>query len=530
MNVNRLDPQISIGSTKITWVPRFVDHDSNAFYKGKVLTAAEYNDALLQLIYQGNYISDSLVEILDRLPDLYMLSSTKYGANLTASGTAVQLLDQDGNALGDPITTQDTGATSTAITGSGNAFTNVAYDATTRELTFTKGDVFVKVDNFDTYFDARVDSALATDSNNPVQNGVIAQLIPEAASSSNKLADKSYVASTTLPSSTKYAAGIALSMDSSTYVVTAQLKDQDGNNIGDSKTVDLPLESVVVSGAYDSTNKKVILTLKSGSTIDFSVADLVSDLVSSSRTIAGVDLADNITKSELLTALNVADGAQVNTVNSVNAKTGAVTLNYSDVGAVPSNSETSTYTSYIKNDNSKIALYQQANNGVSGYTQPDDRIEVDQNGVIITSEEGHSNFTDYSKSILTSFDGKVRYKKSQFNYVEGEFRHEEEVLKNGEIATTDEVAVKEDKATIEAYTIASNSWTSLASSEPFKFSTTVTATYTIGNDTEVGIINDQAVLFANYGFIVGSVSGQSVTIYSIAQPDTSVTLKVGYRG
>ena len=87
----------------------------------------------------------------------------------------------------------------------------------------------------------------------------------------------------------------------------------------------------------------------------------------------------------------------------------------------------------------------------------------------------------------------------------------------------------EKKATEESYTIASNSWTALASSEPFKFSTTVTATYTIGNDTEVGIINDQAVLFANYGFIVGSVSGQNVIIYSIAQPDSSVTLKVGYR-
>lgn len=206
------------------------------------------------------------------------------------------------------------------------------------------------------------------------------------------------------------------------------------------------------------------------------------------------------------------------------------TATATSVGAVPSNSETPTYTSYIRNNNSKIELYQQVNNGVSGFTQPDNRLEVDQNGVITTSEEGHSNFANYSKSTLTSFDGKVRYKKSQFNYVEGEFRHEEEVLKDGEIATTDEVAVKEDKATIEAYTIASNSWTSLASSEPFKFSTTVTATYTIGNDTEVGIINDQAILFANYGFIVGSVSGQNVTIYAIAQPDTSVSLTVGYRG
>ena len=81
-----------------------------------------------------------------------------------------------------------------------------------------------------------------------------------------------------LPDSTKYGANLTLSINSTTYVVTAQLKDQDGNNLGTAQTIDLPLESVVVSGAYDDTTKKIILTLQSGSTIEFSVADLVSGL------------------------------------------------------------------------------------------------------------------------------------------------------------------------------------------------------------------------------------------------------------
>jgi hypothetical protein len=83
-----------------------------------------------------------------------------------------------------------------------------------------------------------------------------------------------------LPSSTKYAASLYLSVNSSTYVVTAQLKDQDGNNIGAAQTIDLPLESVVVSGSYNSQTKKVVLTLQNGSTIEFSVADLVAGLQS----------------------------------------------------------------------------------------------------------------------------------------------------------------------------------------------------------------------------------------------------------
>ena len=72
---------------------------------------------------------------------------------------------------------------------------------------------------------------------------------------------------------------IDLSINSTTYVVTLQLKDKN-NNVLSTGTIDLPLESVVVSGAYDSVNKKVVLTLQSGSTIEFSVADLISGLQS----------------------------------------------------------------------------------------------------------------------------------------------------------------------------------------------------------------------------------------------------------
>lgn len=74
--------------------------------------------------------------------------------------------------------------------------------------------------------------------------------------------------------------GIDMSINSSTYVVTLQPKDMNGNNLGTAKTIDLPLESVVVSGSYDSATKKVILTLQDGSTIEFSVADLISGLQS----------------------------------------------------------------------------------------------------------------------------------------------------------------------------------------------------------------------------------------------------------
>ena len=81
----------------------------------------------------------------------------------------------------------------------------------------------------------------------------------------------------------------------------------------------------------------------------------------------------------------------------------------------------------------------------------------------------------------------------------------------------------------ETYTIASTDWTALSSSDPYTYSTTVTATATIGANTIIHLLNDQPVAFANYGFAVASVSAQVVTIYSIGAPSSSVTLKINYK-
>ena len=78
----------------------------------------------------------------------------------------------------------------------------------------------------------------------------------------------------------EYAHSLELSINSQTYVLTATLKNTSGEVLGTPQTIDLPLETMVVGGSYDDTTKKVILTLKNGNTVDFSVADLVSGLQS----------------------------------------------------------------------------------------------------------------------------------------------------------------------------------------------------------------------------------------------------------
>ena len=100
-----------------------------------------------------------------------------------------------------------------------------------------------------------------------------------------------------------------MSINTTTYVVTAQLKDQDGNNLGTADTIDLPLETMVVSGSYDSVNQKVILTLKNGETVEFSVADLVSGLQT------------EITSTNKLSADLIKDGTTNKTVTATEKST-----------------------------------------------------------------------------------------------------------------------------------------------------------------------------------------------------------------
>lgn len=70
---------------------------------------------------------------------------------------------------------------------------------------------------------------------------------------------------------------IDLSINSSTYVMTLDLKNSSGTVLS-TDSIDLPLESMVVNASYDSVNKAIILTLQSGSTITVPVGDLVAGL------------------------------------------------------------------------------------------------------------------------------------------------------------------------------------------------------------------------------------------------------------
>lgn len=82
----------------------------------------------------------------------------------------------------------------------------------------------------------------------------------------------------------------------------------------------------------------------------------------------------------------------------------------------------------------------------------------------------------------------------------------------------------------ETLTISDTNWQALSDNDPFTYFATATATTTIGTDSEVELINNQAVLFAKYGFSIAQVNEQTITIYAIDKPTSAVNLLIGVRG
>ena len=88
----------------------------------------------------------------------------------------------------------------------------------------------------------------------------------------------------------------------------------------------------------------------------------------------------------------------------------------------------------------------------------------------------------------------------------------------------------DNKVSFASATIESSSWTDLTGSDPFKAQCNITLLELSSAKDVLELINDNAVLFANYGFNIGAVSNTTVTIYALKKPTSSVTLQFEMEG
>ena len=88
----------------------------------------------------------------------------------------------------------------------------------------------------------------------------------------------------------------------------------------------------------------------------------------------------------------------------------------------------------------------------------------------------------------------------------------------------------DNKVSFASATIESSSWTDLTGSDPFKAQCNITLLELSNTKDVLELINDNAVLFANYGFNIGAVSNTTVTIYALKKPTDSVTLQFEMEG
>ena len=150
------------------------------------------------------------------------------------------------------------------------------------------------------------DVSIYANSSIPLRNINGQLVVPETPANVQHAASKGYVDA--------FGKTLTVDINATTYVMTLTLKDNNGNTLS-TGTVDLPLETMVVDAQYDDDTKSIILTLQNGTTVSFSVADLVSGLVSySDFTITGGYVSKiNINGNEY----GVAQSVSVNTTPKV---------------------------------------------------------------------------------------------------------------------------------------------------------------------------------------------------------------------
>ena len=159
---------------------------------------------------------------------------------------------------------------------------------------------------------------------------------------------------------TKGSTGATLdaSIDNTTYVMTLKLCNSYGNIIS-TGTVDLPLETMVISARYE--DGKLYLTTKDGNELEgIDISNIVSGLVPNTRTINGKALSNDIVLNKADIGLsNVDNTSDVDKpVSTATAAALALKANETELNKYALRTSVPTKTSQLENDSGYINQHQ----------------------------------------------------------------------------------------------------------------------------------------------------------------------------
>ena len=152
---------------------------------------------------------------------------------------------------------------------------------------------------------------------------------------------------------------IDVTVNSSTYVMTLDLKDKN-DNVLSTGSVDLPIESMIINVTYDSEKKELKFTLQNGNIIEVPLNDLISGLVT--------------------------DESLENTLK-----------NYALIKDVP------TKVSQLENDLDYVKNTDYATSTVGGVVKTNAGLDVDENGMVVANTY---NYDEYESKTDNTFISK----------------------------------------------------------------------------------------------------------------------------
>lgn len=218
LTVDRITPDIKYDDKgNITWTPRLVDYNVAQYPAGHVVTSNEFNTEFLKMVYQGNYLTDTITV----LTTLYnaLQSNVKQTAESAASDAATALTKAT-TAENNSVTAVNTANSALSIIEDAAADAQAAVNAATNAVTTAENAINTAeadIDKLESSVSTLQETVgvntsnisdlqrdLGTANSNIAQNTAdivsnsnaineINEKIPTQASQNNQLADKDFV-------------------------------------------------------------------------------------------------------------------------------------------------------------------------------------------------------------------------------------------------------------------------------------------------------------------------------------------------